>query len=108
MAEQRNLKILSGLIPKCPVCGTPMTMNSRCDNSFMQGEGWYSAANRYGDFIKRHKDMRIFLLKLGVGENTSVFCSSSTRHKLRKNRIKQQVSGVLHNKAREYEKRWCV
>ena len=51
VSEQRDLKIPQELIPKCPVCGEPMTMNLRCDNSFVQDKGWYSAANRYKDFI---------------------------------------------------------
>lgn len=70
VAEQKDLKIPSELIPKCPVCGAPMTMNLRCDNSFVQDEGWYAAANRYEDFISRHKGMCILLLELGVGANT--------------------------------------
>lgn len=69
-AEQENLKIPSRLIPRCPVCGAPMTMNLRCDDSFVQDEGWYSAANRYSEFISRHKDGRIVFLELGVGANT--------------------------------------
>ena len=70
VSEQRGLKIPSELIPKCPVCGAPMTMNLRCDNSFVQDEGWYAAANRYQDFIRRHKGMHILFLELGVGANT--------------------------------------
>lgn len=32
-AEQKDMKVPSELIPKCPVCGVPMTMNLRCDAS---------------------------------------------------------------------------
>ena len=49
-----------------------MTMNLRCDDSFVQDEGWYAAANRYEEFIKQHKDMHILFLELGVGTNTPV------------------------------------
>lgn len=69
---QKNMKIPSDLIPKCPVCGAPMTMNLRCDNSFVQDKGWYSAASRYEDFIRRHKESHILFLELGVGNNTPV------------------------------------
>ena len=72
VAEQKGLKIPSELIPKCPVCGAPMTMNLRCDNSFVQDDGWYAAANRYEDFIRRHKGMHILFLELGVGKKTPV------------------------------------
>lgn len=71
-AEQEDMKIPSELIPKCPVCGAPMTMNLRCDNSFVQDDGWYAASNRYDDFIRRHEGMHILFLELGVGANTPV------------------------------------
>lgn len=70
VTEQKDLKIPTELIPKCPVCGEPMTMNLRCDYSFVQDEGWYQAANRYEDFIRQHKGMRMLFLELGVGANT--------------------------------------
>lgn len=69
-SEQRNMKIPSGLLPKCPVCGAPVTMNLRQDDLFVQDEGWYAAAERYNDYIRRHKGMRILFLELGVGGNT--------------------------------------
>lgn len=68
--EQKDMKVPSELIPKCPVCGAPMTMNLRCDNSFVQDEGWYAASERYNDFIRRHKNLHILFLELGVGANT--------------------------------------
>lgn len=68
--KQDNMKIPSELIPKCPVCGAPMTMNLRCDDNFVQDEGWYSAAERYEDFIRRHMEKHVLFLELGVGFNT--------------------------------------
>ena len=70
VSEQRDMKIPSELIPKCPVCGAPMTMNLRCDDKFVQDEGWYKAAMRYDNFIRRHKNLNILFLELGVGANT--------------------------------------
>lgn len=72
LAEQKNMKIPSELIPKCPLCGAPMTMNLRSDDTFVQDEGWYAAANRYEDFIRRHENLHILLMELGVGANTPV------------------------------------
>lgn len=73
MAEQqKDMKTPTALIPKCPVCGRPMTMNLRCDNSFVQDAGWYAAASRYEDFIRRHSNLHILYLELGVGMNTPV------------------------------------
>ena len=62
--------IPSDLVPHCPNCGKPMTMNLRCDDTFVQDEGWYQAANRYDDFIRRHKGLKVLYLELGVGMNT--------------------------------------
>lgn len=72
MTAQKNMKIPTELIPKCPVCGEPMTMNLRCDDKFVQDEGWYAAADRYDDFIRRHENLHILFLELGVGYNTPV------------------------------------
>ena len=69
-AQQKDMKIPAGLIPKCPICGAPMAMNLRCDDSFVQDSGWYAAAERYNDFIRRHKNLHILFLELGVGMNT--------------------------------------
>lgn len=70
VAEQRDLRIPSELIPYCPVCGRPMTMNLRSDNTFVEDEGWHQAASRYADFLRRHQDLRMLYLELGVGGNT--------------------------------------
>ncbi|MCD8157163.1 MAG: Sir2 silent information regulator family NAD-dependent deacetylase, partial [Clostridiales bacterium] len=60
------------LIPRCPVCGAPMNMNLRCDDTFVEDEGWHRAAERYSDFIRRHENLHILFLELGVGSNTPV------------------------------------
>lgn len=70
VTAQKDMKIPTELLPRCPVCGAPMTMNLRCDDTFVQDEGWYEAANRYDGFVRRHKDRRLLLWELGVGYNT--------------------------------------
>ncbi len=72
VAEQRNMQVPTDLIPHCPHCGRSMTMNLRCDDSFVQDEGWYRAAHRYEDFLRRHEGLRVVFLELGVGTNTPV------------------------------------
>ena len=69
---QQDMMIPSGLIPKCPKCGRPMTMNLRSDNTFVQDDGWYAAAARYERFIKQNSDAHVLFLELGVGGNTPV------------------------------------
>lgn len=68
--QQKNMKIPSGLIPRCPRCGKPMAMNLRCDGTFVEDEGWHLAANRYNGFIRRHEGLHVLYLELGVGGNT--------------------------------------
>lgn len=70
VAEQKNMKIPSELIPHCPVCGKPMTVNLRSDNKFVEDDGWHKAAQNYENFISENKNKRILLLELGVGFNT--------------------------------------
>ena len=70
IAEQKDMKIPSELIPYCPICGRPMTMNLRADDTFVQDEGWYLANQRYKDFIRRHEGLNVLFLELGVGMNT--------------------------------------
>ena len=72
VAAQQDLCIPSALVPHCPHCGAPLTMNLRADDTFVQDKGWYTAANRYQDFLRRHSNMRILFLELGVGGNTPV------------------------------------
>lgn len=71
--SQKNMKIPSELVPYCPNCGQPMTTNLRCDDSFVQDEGWYKAKNRYDDFIRRHEGLKTVFLELGVGNNTPIW-----------------------------------
>lgn len=70
--QQQDMEIPSELIPRCPVCGAPMIMNLRCDDTFVQDEGWYAARNQYSDFVRRHKHGTVLYLELGVGNNTPV------------------------------------
>jgi len=72
VAEQSDMRIPTNLIPHCPKCGKPMGMNLRCDNTFVEDEGWHLAANRYEEFIRRRKNLHVLFLELGVGGNTPV------------------------------------
>lgn len=69
-AEQENMKVPGELVPHCPVCGAPMSMNLRADDTFVEDEGWHAAAGRYGEFLRRHNGLHILFLELGVGGNT--------------------------------------
>ncbi len=68
--EQKCMRIPTELIPRCPKCGSPMTMNLRCDDTFVEDEGWHQASERYSQFLRRHQNTRMLLLDLGTGMNT--------------------------------------
>ncbi len=72
IAEQQDMRIPTELIPHCPVCGGPMKVNLRADETFVEDEGWHAASERYTEFIRRHKDGRVLFLDLGSGGNTPV------------------------------------
>ncbi|RGS52649.1 Sir2 silent information regulator family NAD-dependent deacetylase [Olsenella sp. AF21-51] len=68
-AEQ-DLRIPTELIPRCPICGEPMTMNLRVDGRFVEDEGWHAAARRYDAFVREHAHDKVLYLEIGVGANT--------------------------------------
>jgi NAD-dependent SIR2 family protein deacetylase len=68
--EGIKMTVPSELLPCCPVCGKPMSMNLRADDTFVEDEGWNKAALRYQDFLNGNKDKNIVYLELGVGGNT--------------------------------------
>ena len=70
--RQENMKIPTKLLPTCPHCGKPLTMNLRCDDTFVEDEGWHRAAERYENFLRTRAGQKILFLELGVGYNTPV------------------------------------
>ena len=87
LAQQQDMKIPTELIPHCPVCGAPMTMNLRCDDTFVQDRGWYAASERYADFLRWHKGGKVLLLELGVATTpraSSSILSGDTPWKIRR------------------------
>ena len=68
--QQRDMRVPSELVPRCPVCGAPMTMNLRVDGSFVEDEGWHQASDRYRQFLQRNRGKHVLYLELGVGGNT--------------------------------------
>lgn len=75
-----EMKIPSELVPHCPVCGKPMSMNLRADDTFVTDEGWSKAANQYETFLQSRNIIsgsgqqegtgNVLFLELGVGRNT--------------------------------------
>ncbi|WP_343208797.1 Sir2 silent information regulator family NAD-dependent deacetylase [Anaerolentibacter hominis] len=70
VTEQKDGKIPVELIPYCPVCGKPMSMNLRMDASFVEDEGWHRAGERYAQFLRGHQNNKTLFFDLGTGFNT--------------------------------------
>ena len=68
--EMPKMTVPTELVPHCPHCGRPMSMNLRADDTFVEDEGWHIAASRYSDFLRRHQNMKVLFLELAVGYNT--------------------------------------
>ena len=70
MEQQKSMRIPTELLPICPHCGKPLTMNLRSDNKFVEDEGWHRAAERHENFLRTRAGQSILFLELGVGYNT--------------------------------------
>lgn len=68
--EMPKMTVPTELVPHCPHCGRPMTMNLRADDTFVEDDGWHIAAGRYSDFLRRHQNRKVLFLELAVGYNT--------------------------------------
>ena len=68
--RELQMEVPSELIPYCPICHRPMSMNLRADDTFVEDEGWHQAAQRYADFLRGHQKGRVLFLEAGVGYNT--------------------------------------
>ena len=65
-----KMSVPEELVPHCPRCGAPMSMNLRADGTFVEDEGWHRASERYTEFLRRHQNLKILFLEAGVGYNT--------------------------------------
>lgn len=65
-----KMEIPAELVPYCPKCHEPMSMNLRADDTFVEDEGWHQASQRYAEFLQRHQNMKVLFLELAVGFNT--------------------------------------
>ncbi len=68
--DQRDLRVPTELVPRCPVCGREMAMNLRADDRFVEDEGWHAAARRHSAWLDAHASGRVLYLELGVWANT--------------------------------------
>ena len=71
VAEQKDCRIPSALVPRCPVCGGLMEINVRKDQYFVEDDRWHQQADRYYAFLEATLGKKkLALLEYGVGFNT--------------------------------------
>lgn len=58
------------LVPYCPRCKEPMSVNLRADRTFAEDEGWHLASERYAEFLRAHRNRKVMFLEAAVGFNT--------------------------------------
>ena len=68
--QQKDLRVPTELVPRCPHCGRPLTTNLRCDDRFVEDDGWHAAAERYSEFLRRHRGCKTLYWEIGTGYNT--------------------------------------
>ena len=83
---RHNCCIPSYMVPKCPVCGSNMTMHLRCDQYFVEDKNWHKAADHYCDFLKKMESKKGVLLELGVGFNTPMIIRFPFERMVRRNK----------------------
>ncbi len=97
--EQKDMKIPTEDIPYCPYCGKVMSMNLRCDDTFVQDAGWYEALKRYQGFMQTYGAKNVLFLELGVGGNTPGIIKYPFWENVAKN---PQASYVIINKGEAF------
>ena len=107
-ARQRDMRIPAELVPRCPHCGKPMSMNLRADATFVEDEGWHTAAARYSEFLRRHTETKTLFLELGTGYNTPVFGLLRTAKQQTKTWKKRRASRHLQLLVMNNEERRCA
>ena len=70
LKEDKDCKIPTRLVPKCPVCGGNMEVNLRKDNFFVEDDYWHEHEKSFEKFINDNKKKKILFLELGSGFNT--------------------------------------
>jgi NAD-dependent SIR2 family protein deacetylase len=105
VAETKDCKIPTELIPKCLVCGGEMKINLRADQYFIEDLAWKESCERYDKFISNIDLKKVVYLEFGVGYNTPgiirypfeqlTYCNPNA-HLIRFN--KDYPDGVTENK----------
>lgn len=75
--ENISMTVPDDLVPYCPDDGSPMALNLRVDDTFVQDATWHECAQRYQTFLDTRRacendGSRTLFLDLGSGGNTPI------------------------------------
>lgn len=74
IAQQKDMKIPSNLIPKCPKCDQPFEINKRNEEKGMvEDADFHAQRQRYENFLSQHQNDKVLYLEIGVGHTTPQF-----------------------------------
>ena len=79
--RQEDMKIPTELLPTCPHCGKPLTMNLRSDDTFVEDKGWHRAAERYENFFRTRAGQKILFLEYARYHQIPVLADDSQEPK---------------------------
>lgn len=69
-AHEKDMKVPTDLIPRCPRCGEILQAHLRVDSLFIENEEWHAMSDRYSEFIQNAYNKKILFIEVGVGYNT--------------------------------------
>ena len=64
-----DCRIPTEMIPSMPD-GSPVSLNLRIDDTFVEDFHWHQQARRYTDYVQRASQDKLLLLEFGIGYNT--------------------------------------
>lgn len=70
LTHTRDCRIPTSMIPHDPANGHAMSVNLRCDETFVEDASWHAMCSHYQDFVGKAASKKLLLLELGVGFNT--------------------------------------
>lgn len=65
IAQQKDMKIPSNLIPKCPKCDQPFEINKRNEEKGMvEDADFHAQRQRYENFLSQHQNDKVLYLEI--------------------------------------------
>lgn len=80
-AQERDGRVLQGLLPRCERCGAVMRINMAKNDRFFQTPEWTGRLAAFRNFLADHADDNVVILELGVGLRNPLVTGALTEAK---------------------------